>query len=1831
LIILKKNHKQLRYGLLEEWVLAPQKKKVLEQIGKIYDHIPQAEAIVIQDEFAYVVGHSDKGYSFNIVDISNPMHPVKVGALYQSNKYSYTDVAVVDNYAFVTGMHTGLMIIDISNPRSPQEVKNKDKNWSTNKIRISGKLAYVLGEGYLKTYDISKPMKPKDISYYSSPSGIIDFDVSGNYVYIADEKGLRIVNFTDPDEYVEVSYCETPRKNICLSVTGKYAWLGGETSRFLAVIDISDPEKPEITGFCETNTKAKKIISTQNKAFILEEDYQTQHSYSLRIIDLSDPGDPVTIGYINTPGSGETLARSGDYVFLPGRTDKDIFQVIDVSHPENPFLVGIENSPGTIKKMFIIGNNFHILTESSFRMIDISNLNELKELCTLVFAEKPKDMFVSDNFAFILNLNSLKVFNITDYSTPRKVATHETPLNNDAVFTISKKHAYVRNEESEENGLSIYDLSDIRNITEVGEYFIDEPEVKYHFTKIITSGDFLYIIAKAYKRGQQDGLLILNTYDPENPEEVAFIKSDNGLKQVKAFNDHIYVVETIKGSKEDVNYGRDCIRILDRSDLSEPSEVGRIILTQEIQDFSVIENYIFIAHKLGTVDDKNGISIIDIKDPEQPKKVSLIQTEMHDQIMFADGGHVYVGHYPSLGIYKFNEPEKEEAKDEVTEPEEEIRKVEKAEVPEEAEPEKERIVRRRLFEDENEPKIDNYPIAKLEINDEMVGNYPVISASGKYAYIAENIESKEDQDDIGGRGGLRVVNVENPKDPVVVGKCVLPYPVKYIQFGTKKPSSSRCTECGEKLQNDPTFCGSCGAKVNEDEPEDTEIEEEEISKYIYIAEDIDFTQEEETGKFIGGGIRIVDVTDPVYPKEIGYCDTYMWIEGFFVSGDFAYLIGSHIDKTTKEKLPDWNEGLRIVNISDPTKPVECGYYNTDSSPEDIFVLNKYAYLAIGDNGLHIIDISNPSEPEKIVNVSTPDRAKTVFVNENIAYVGGHKYVEINTAGLTEEEMNTVKDSKLYMAGGYNVGGLCLIDVSDPVNPSRIVCYDTKNTSYSKLFVTNKFAFISNLAGEIRTLDISDPQQIFDLGKINEFKDIYASEDYLYVMMPSNFGIVDLSGPKNPMVVGYCKDLGRAAKVHVTNNYAYVVSDFVPDPVEGYTETDETIHSKLNIIDISDPAQPNKISSFTSKGALVDVLASGYYVYLAEEPTEQVWVILNEADQKDYISEAKREISDISKELEGRWYIKFKRKTKIKPSEFGLKFTNKDNKPEDILGERSNRIMELLDLDSSYDKFYFLNFKELENKYPVDQNLGFQLIPKNDVKKFYYRRKSSKIENEMVEDLTKEFLGGIKPSHTYAIGGGLRILEMSDPENPTELVYIKTNGLIQNISRSNDHVVLISNNISRDELDPGDPRNSILYIIDVSDPANSYVAGRLYALQDYKKVVVAKNYAYIIADYYPWEESGTGYRRPEKPQSSGLHVIDISDPSNPKEILDAYIPMRTGMAKDLCIFQDNVYILEIPKEMDPDIKDKVHIINVSDPLNPVMIEPIEFAPFGHSDIKVSEDYFLITRKQKTDIFKKSDLVNLLYLDQDLEPLDTLKSKGTTPSLYLDENYIYLAEETRLSIYDYPTTEEGLEGEGEPSRKTVGQVALPKEISEILEDGAYLSNVLKRLKALKSELDAEDRPAPAEVTIESEKVDLDELEEFGKGEDIISMDELRGDVAEIKKDLEKSDESKDIFGKVLEKVGEGYDDIKKKLDAIQDFGLSKIEEEDFGEEYDLAKCGNCGELNPANANSCANCGVSFTGEYECPKCKAIIKVDATHCDNCGAVFDKAQDEEKKDDTD
>jgi hypothetical protein len=82
------------------------------------------------------------------------------------------------------------------------------------------------------------------------------------------------------------------------------------------------------------------------------------------------------------------------------------------------------------------------------------------------------------------------------------------------------------------------------------------------------------------------------------------------------------------------------------------------------------------------------------------------------------------------------------------------------------------------------------------------------------------------------------------------------------------------------------------------------------------------------------GLRVIDVSDPAHPTEVGFYDTPGYARGVAVSGPYAYVA-------------DGGSGLRVIDVSDPAHPTEVGFYDTPGYAYGVAVSGPYAYVADG--------------------------------------------------------------------------------------------------------------------------------------------------------------------------------------------------------------------------------------------------------------------------------------------------------------------------------------------------------------------------------------------------------------------------------------------------------------------------------------------------------------------------------------------------------------------------------------------------------------------------------------------------------------------------------------------------------------------------------------------------------------------------------------------------------------------------------------------------------------------------------------------------------------------
>jgi len=234
-----------------------------------------------------------------------------------------------------------------------------------------------------------------------------------------------------------------------------------------------------------------------------------------------------------------------------------------------------------------------------------------------------------------------------------------------------------------------------------------------------------------------------------------------------------------------------------------------------------------------------------------------------------------------------------------------------------------------------------------------------LAVSGGYAYVTYGEwDSRE--------SGLRVIDVSEPSSPVEVGSIGTPGYAWGVEVWATTPTSRRGGGAsGDRREH---TVGPGRSRFHRHAGE--RLRRRGVGGYAYVA---DFQS----------GLRVIDVSTPSAPVEVGFLDTAGYASDVAVSGGYAYVADKYM-------------GLRVIDVNTPSAPVEVGFVETPGDCNSVAVLVGHAYVADGSGGLRVIDISTPSAPVEVGFVDTG--ATGVAVAAGYAYVagGGLSVVDVST-------------------------------------------------------------------------------------------------------------------------------------------------------------------------------------------------------------------------------------------------------------------------------------------------------------------------------------------------------------------------------------------------------------------------------------------------------------------------------------------------------------------------------------------------------------------------------------------------------------------------------------------------------------------------------------------------------------------------------------------------------------------------------------------------------------------------------------------------------------------
>jgi hypothetical protein len=265
------------------------------------------------------------------------------------------------------------------------------------------------------------------------------------------------------------------------------------------------------------------------------------------------------------------------------------------------------------------------------------------------------------------------------------------------------------------------------------------------------------------------------------------------------------------------------------------------------------------------------------------------------------------------------------------------------------------------------------------------------------------------------------------------------------------------------------------------------------------------------------------------------------------------ITSSLIDIKTDDRYAYVSSGryLKIVDLLDETNPVvvstiqvpyESWFYQTYAGALD--VVGDYVYLTDKDGYLHSIDVSDREHP--VIKDSLQVGQDNYDHGKDIQIVGSYAY--------------TV----------YRMSGLLVVDISDPENLSVAGSF-SQSDPYS-VAVDGNHVYIGCTG--IRIVDMSDMENPVDEGLFNGPSGLgfvyKMSLDWPYLYIANgDFGVVDVTNPVNPALIGHYNTYGITIDVDISGNGIFA-----------YLSNGNSYGGNAEVLNIFNPENPVQLCSMS---------------------------------------------------------------------------------------------------------------------------------------------------------------------------------------------------------------------------------------------------------------------------------------------------------------------------------------------------------------------------------------------------------------------------------------------------------------------------------------------------------------------------------------------------------------------------------------------------------------------------------------------------------------------------
>lgn len=351
-----------------------------------------------------------------------------------------------------------------------------------------------------------------------------------------------------------------------------------------------------------------------------------------------------------------------------------------------------------------------------------------------------------------------------------------------------------------------------------------------------------------------------------------------------------------------------------------------------------------------------------------------------------------------------------------------------------------------------------------------------------------------------------------------------------------------------------------------------------------------------TGSWPNGGLQVFDISDPGDIRQVGRYDTASSADCVWISGNMAYLTL----RPVFAEMAGEDDGLRILDISDPAKIHQLGAFTTSGNAYRLCLEGDLAYVGTSD-GLQVLNITDPTAIRTVGRVSTAGTAFDIELRQNVAYIAdgdaGLQVLDVSDPSairwLGEDRTSIaavdvqVAGGRAYLidAGGDFSGRLRVVDVRDPGKMAPLGEFEISPSSSGspsdEVEVRGDVAYVAGAWADFDVLDVSDPAHIRRVsgGSAGGGASRVEVAGGLAVVGgrgtgESNAFLFDVSDPEHVRSLGEVS--GGNLDVRLVGGVGYFTTGFW-DLTEGY------YGSALRIMDLSDPADVRPLGEYRPSG------------------------------------------------------------------------------------------------------------------------------------------------------------------------------------------------------------------------------------------------------------------------------------------------------------------------------------------------------------------------------------------------------------------------------------------------------------------------------------------------------------------------------------------------------------------------------------------------------------------------------------------------------------------------